>query len=669
MKNQMLVILAILFLSAGMGAASGKEEATRSEAEGGITAAEGPALFASLAEYEKLTGRSITTFSEAPMLKELVTAGRLPPLEERLPEEPMVVQSYDEIGRYGGTLRGPALGPATSGHDLWTARAQHLFTIAPDLRTIAPNIAKGWDISADNKALTIYLRKGMKWSDGAPFTTDDVMFWYEDIIMNDELTPAKPTIWSPGGQVVQVQRIDDYTARFDFAAPYPPIIDILSVRDEPIAPKHFLKKWHIRYNDKAGDLARQEGYDNWYQAFAFHNMDSQPQQDIDRPFHNPWVLKSIDTSGNKYYERNPYYYKIDTAGNQLPYIDRQARLLVENREVEQLKVISGEFDFAGNHLTLENYTLFKEGEQKGAYTTLLFTKTVGANVCFSFEFNHKDPVLRQIFNNLKFREAMSLAIDRDEINKILYYGKGVPRQATVEPDSPLYEDWMGDYLTGYEPDRANQLLDEIGLKWDKDHKFRLRPDGKPLTVSIEYAQVAGPRGKTCELVAGYWQKVGVNAVVKEETRSLYQQRGRAGDRDLGVWGFNDSDEFTMRTARCKRYMPPWSAGGNPLSGIHWWNWYNTQGASGEEPPQYIKDLFDLCDEWLTKLPGTDEYIKLGKEILTINTKQLFVISTIGLDPWPIIVNSRLKNTPKTGTFGWDKRFWLPYMADQWFYAE
>jgi len=179
--------------------------------------------YSTLAEYEKLTGKRIEKFNEAPMLKVKVAAGELPPVEERLPEEPLVVEPLEEIGQYGGTLRGGVRAPTGGGAETVTARVQHLFMLSPDLNTVIPNIAKGWDLSNDYKTLTVYLRKGMKWSDGVPFTADDIMFWYNDILLNDELTPVKPKAWSPGGKLVKVKKIDDYTVRFQFAIPYPSI--------------------------------------------------------------------------------------------------------------------------------------------------------------------------------------------------------------------------------------------------------------------------------------------------------------------------------------------------------------------------------------------------------------------------------------------------------------
>jgi len=626
--------------------------------------------YSTLAEYEKLTGKRIEKFNEAPMLKVKVAAGELPPVEERLPEEPMVVEPLEKIGEYGGELRSAALSPEFKGQDVSTARIQDLFRLSTDLKTVVPNIAKGWDWSDDLKTLTIYLRKGMKWSDGAPFTADDVMFWYEDIILNDKLTPVKPKNLSPGGELVRIRKINDWTVQLKFAAPYPPILNLWTLRTDNhgFAPKHYLKQYHIKYNPKADEIAKKEGYDYWWQCFQFHNLwgwTGQEQQDVNLPTLDPWVLKKIDTAGNKYFERNPYYWKVDTAGNQLPYIDYQARILVQNQEVLNLKVIAGEFDNVAEHLELKNYPLYKRGEKKGGYKVALWKNPKGSDLLLAFNLTHKDPVLRKIFRDIRFRQAMSLAINREEINNILYFGKAVPRQATTDPGCRFYEDWMGKYYAEYDPQRANKLLDEVGLKWDKKHQYRLRPDGKTIAVTIEYVHGAGPRKEICELVRDYWEKVGIKVATKEDQAALYFQRRLANELDVGTWGFGQSTEFAMYMDP-KGFRPPWRA---PSPAIEWYKWLNTNGKSGEEPPDLVKYLWNLCDKFQATLPGSEEYMKLGKEILTINVKNLFVIGTVGIPPWPVIIKDNLRNTPEMGQWAMEYGLWAPYQADQWFFEK
>lgn len=611
---------------------------------------------------------AVASDKEAPMLSEMVAAGELPPLEERLPEEPLVVQGEGiEIGHYGGTLRAGAFGPKSGGLDAEAARLQNLFQIEPDLTSITPNIVKAWDLSEDFKTLNLYLRKGMKWSDGAPFTADDFMFWYEDIALNEDLTPTPLTVWQPGGEMFKMVKADDYTLRLEFAAPYPAIDVVLGKsywNGRFFHPKHYLQKWHIKYNPEANELAKQEGYESWWQCFQYHMAFQQDQQDVDLPGISPWVLKEVDVSGNKYFTRNPYYWKVDAEGRQLPYIDEQVRVIVKNAEVRVLKLIAGELHNAGeNPLPVKDYTLYKQNEEKGNYTVTLFQNTRGADSVFGFNLTHKDPVLREIFNNFKFRQAMSLAINRQEINDVLYFGKADIRQATVPPITSFYEPWMGEQYIEFDPDTANALLDEIGLKWDDKKETRLRPDGQPLQIVLECTEEFAPMS---EIVAEHWTKVGVKTTIKQEERMFFLERGPANERDASAWTYDGVSEFTMRAADGGRIRPAW---GNYLETAPLWQaWFDSQGASGEEPPDIVKKSYQLCDEFKLAVPGTEKYMALGKEILTIHAENLWVIGT-SVAPRVIMISNTLANTPKQGTFAWDFGFWVPYSGDKWFFKQ
>jgi len=628
-------------------------------------------LYNTPTEYEKLTGKKIEKFNEAPMLRRLVAAGELPPVEERLPKEPLVVKPMHKIGQYGGITRIVITG--SESHDSFCARRQDmLFDIASDdLSKIVPHLAKGWDLSKDYKTITVYLREGVKWSDGYPFTADDILFWYKDIVLNDELTPVKPKKWAPAGKMVKIEKVNDYTVRFKFAVPYPRIIDILSNWGEPISCKHYLKKYHINYNPKANELAKEEGYDYWWQCFRFHAERGFAQRDVNLPSLDPWTLSHIDAAGSKYYKRNPYFWKIDTAGNQLPYIDEHMYSVVEDLETMNMKILSGEVSYAGNLVSIADYPLFKTNEEKGDYEVRLVKSLTASQCAFGFNYTHKDPVLRKIFNDIRFRQAASLAINRDEINRMVYYGKAIPYNCVVTPDCSFYEDWMGKYCIEYDPQKANALLDEMGLKWNKDHTCRLRPDGKPLSIIVEFTPYVPDMEKVLELVKEYWKAIGLKVTLKSEDRTFYAERMKANEGDTGgVWRMDGASEIYARREMPIRYRPPWHWPGLGMGGIEWYNWYNTGGKAGVEPPEEIKRLFKLVDEWLATPRGTEKYLELGKEILTINTKGLWVIHTVGCAPKMIVVKKQLKNTPPAGVI-WDHDYqlWRLYRPEQWFWEK
>lgn len=603
-------------------------------------------------------------YNEAPMLAELVAAGELPPVEERLPLEPKVVTPLNEIGKYGGVQRGPAYGPKIGQLDVQALRRQPLVHWERDLKTLSPNILKAYEASDDFRTWTLTLRKGMKYSDGHPFTTDDFMFWYEDILQNTDLTPSVNPMWAPGGKLMKMTQVDEVTLKIEFEDPNPNF-DLTMARsyenDSMFAPKHYLQKWHIKYNDKANEVAKEENFETWAQAFLYHVDRFQSQQDTEIPDVSAWVLDKIDDLGNKYFVRNPYYWAVDTAGNQLPYIDQQIALMVKDKDVRNLKLIAQELDNAGeNPLPLSDFTLYKENEEAGNYTVYLFDNTRGGDVGIGLNLTHKDPVLREIFNDLRFREAMSLAIDRKQINDVRAFGKGLIRQATIPPSVSFYEDWMGDYMIEYDPDRANALLDEMGLEWNADKTVRMRPDGKPLEIVMETWEEFAP---FAEMVSEMWTVVGVKTSMKQIERSLWDQRQAANELDASADPYDSVAEPVLRANSMSRIRP-----GGDLQMPLWKDWFGSNGAKGEEPPAEIKELYDLCQQFAVATPGSEEYMQLGKEIATRYTKGLYRIG-IYLAPRVMIFSNRLGNVPTEGTFANDYGFWDPYRGDQWYFKE
>ena len=610
-------------------------------------------------------------YKEAPQLTQLVKDGKLAAVEQRLPEEPAVVEAKD-VGEYGGVFKGAAFGPKSGQLDTEGFRLTALLTIESDLKTFKPNILKDYEISEDYKTFTFYLRKGMKWSNGDPLTADDFMFWYEDILLNKDLQTfiGNQNDFKAGGEFMKMEKVDDTTIKITFKQPNPSFELVMAKANGGLlrnffAPKQYLSKWHIKYNDKALDLAKEEKYENWFQCFQFHADSSQSAMDTEAPDITPWVLTKIDEQGNKYFDRNAYYFVVDKEGNQLPYIDQQVAVIVKDAQVRTLKLISGELHAAGeNPLPVKEYTLYKENEQKGDYKVFLFNNTRGSDCAFTFNINHKDPVVNKIFNDPKFREAMSLAINRAEINKTLYFDKATIRQAVPPDNTSFYEDWMGKYATDYSPDKANALLDELGYKWDVDKKVRLMPDGKPFNIVLETIEEFVPMS---EMAVEYWNKVGVKVSLKQQERTFFLERGKNGERDMQAFTLDSVAEFNLRSAAFSRLRP-----GNAFDDLEFQaqhkNWFTSNGAQGVEPPQEIKDLYEKCIQFASLKPGSDEYLKTGKDITTTITKNLWFIG-VTVAPRVIIISNKLGNTPTEGTFANDYNFWKPYRGDTWYFKK
>ncbi len=474
-------------------------------------------------------------YREAPQLAEQVAAGTLPPVDERLPVDPWVVEIKDTIGQYGGKLSSVVADPTANLFEISNARAASLARRSPDLSDIVPFVVEGWELSDDFTELTVRLREGLRWSDGTLLTTEHVQFWYDDILLNEELTPVVDQDLAPGDEVMKLVVDDDYTFRFQFAIPYPTIIDILPTL-EPWSPKQYLSQWHINHNADAEALAADENFDSWFNAFLFHADSDETQQDADLPVLGAWIFVSQDTQGNTLYVRNPYFWGVDPEGNQLPYIDELEKLVVENREVLTAKVLSGSATHHSWFLTLADFPLYKQSEESGDYTVRLHPDLRASEMGFAFNYTHEDEVLRELFNDLRWRQALSHAINRDEINELRFAGLGVPRNPIMHPGPSFWEDGLDQYYTEYDVDLANQLLDEIGLEYDSDGKYRLRPDGEPLVLTMEVDAGRADLTEIGSLIKSYWEDVGVNLSVKGQDQQFFMQRMRANEHDIGVVG-------------------------------------------------------------------------------------------------------------------------------------
>ena len=589
-----------------------------------------------------------TQYHESPQLAQLVKEGKLPAVEKRLPKEPLVIKPVEEVGQYGGTWRRIAIGPGDAGIISNRLSYENLVRWSPDGKTVVPNVAKSWEASKDGKSFTFHLRDGMKWSDGQPFTADDILFWYQDVLLNEELTPTFPTWLCTRGVPGKVEKVDTNTIRFSFAHPYGLFPMMLA---GPVGggitqyPKHYLKNFHPKYVPKAEleKAAKAAGFDLWYQFF----WDRQSWQNPSCPRIWPWIPKRVPPSTPVVCERNPYYWKVDTKGNQLPYIDNISFDIVSDIETLNVKAVAGEVDMQLRHILWENYTLYMTNRKQGDYRVLKWTSAEGSNALLMFNLNDKDPVLRKLIEDRRFRIALSQAINRDEINEICYLGMGEPRQAAVIKESPYYEEEFAKAYAQYDPARANKILDEMGLMKRDKEGFRLRPDGKTLSLTIEYAPVFGPWRDVVAMVKKYWETVGVKTIVKEESRDLFSPRAMAGDLDVGVWTMDRC--FTPLIEML--YWMPIEGGTPPSTGIQYWRWYRTRGKEGEKPPAEIQKIYELYDKIIEAIDDS-ERIRLAKEIMRINAENIWNIGLVGGLPHIVIVKNNFRNVPEKAISDW-----------------
>ncbi|MFW6308876.1 MAG: ABC transporter substrate-binding protein, partial [bacterium] len=399
-------------------------------------------VFSSIGLGVKYEGPLPEDFNQAPMLDEQVESGELPPVEERLPDNPYVVDPNEEIGQYGGTIRTTTLSPEGYGDDTilssWPAPAKS----TADASEVVPHLFEDWDISDDYKEFTFYLREGVKWSDGHPFTTDDIMFWYEDVLLNEDLTAVVGLPWKVDGELVEVNQIDDYTIKFEFPVTRPFFINraVKFGAWDFFMPKHYLKQFHPEYTpiDEVEEKADEEGFDEWYEYFwdRQSNVWGMPTNP-DLPGLTPYVLER-KSSDRRIWKRNPYFWKVDPEGNQLPYIDKIDTEIATDLEVVQGMILSGDLDFAGMQTDIRNYPMYRNYEKDGNFRTILWETGMGSDVIYMFNLTHEDSGLREVFQDVNFRRAMSLAIDRDEISESIYFGRAEPRQFTVVDSSKYF---------------------------------------------------------------------------------------------------------------------------------------------------------------------------------------------------------------------------------------
>ena len=613
-------------------------------------------------------GVTIDSYSGNPLFSDL------PPVADRLPTEPAVVWNLDTIGSYGGELAGPTTNPSCCGWDVLEMRLQRLLMIDTDLSTPIPNIAKGWEVSDDNTTFTFHLREGHKFSDGQPFTCRDFEFYHNDVLANTELTAAPAGTWTSGGELVDFKCVDETTVQYKFAEAKPTFLLALAseVGNRGFRPAHYFEQMHIDYNADANKKAEDAGYENWVQMFNAHmspyNFTWNLGSEIDpgAPTLNTHVFDSEDDFGNKLYTANPYFFKVDTAGNQLPYTDSLRRILVEDLEVQDLKAIAGEYThFGWGKLT--SYPTYRANEEAGGYRTALATYNRGNEYSFIFNLTHPDPYLKELFNDIRWRQAMSMAINRDEINELVYFGLATASQAAPTPDSMFFEDWMADYYANYDVDAANALLDELGLDQRDADGYRLRSTGEPLFINYQASVPEEAWLKIAELVTSYWQAVGVNVQFKLIEIGLYSELRNQGEHDVASWGLDivDIGEYSNGANNLR---PNWGA---RAGAVQWQKWFNTDGAEGEEPPEDVKKMNEAFDNWGKSAFGSDDYKKYGKEAYDLSFKGLYQIGTIQLPPQPLLFASDLMNTPPnntTGKWSWSYRQWQMFMPETWYFA-
>ncbi len=624
------------------------------------------------------------TFQENPAISDLngKIQGNpdLPPLAERLPEEPLVVAPYEMIGKYGGTL--DALSNATEAgtSDFLSTRHVNLVRYSDDLQTIVPMVAKGWEWNADFTQLTFFLRKGHKWSDGAPFTSEDVKFWYDNLALDSKVIEKPKDYVLVGGERMTVDIVDAQTVRFNLPAPKPGLLAHFAASfAQGFQPKHFLGKFHPDINADADSYAQGLGFENGLGAIKayFGNSD---WTDTPSPLLNsPDIVAKLpaavqpslesylttsDTTEGRHYVANPYFFMVDTAGNQLPYINEQDEVYANDNQVRLLKLVNAEADYKTQSLQLSDAPLLLENQEKGNYSVYLKPKI--AMHAFSFNVTSDNPEKRKVFGDLRFRTAMSIAINRPELNETAYFGQGVPRQYTGFSPLPDFVDKKWEtFATEFDADGAKALLDEIGMKDTDGDGFRELPNGEKLVLNVQFA-TQGIAGQVVELVGQYWSDVGVQTTVKEVTPDEYRSAQSSNQLDVGAW--EKGQPLGIVLGNNELWVPPFENYFGHRTGMLWAEWVESSGANGVEPPDFVKELIQDINAVQSAPAGSEAFEIAGARMVANLTGNLLFIGT-ALTPEPIYHRNELKNFVEFKTASYEYYRTFPYRPQQWFFDE
>ncbi|MGH3489518.1 MAG: ABC transporter substrate-binding protein [Actinopolymorphaceae bacterium] len=596
------------------------------------------------------SARDLAKGPEAPSLAAQVKAGKLPPVKDRLPKKPLVVEPADRIGQYGGTWRAGMLGPDTA----WLDRSvgyDPLLRWRPEARTfgrdqVLPGVAESFEVNADATEYVFRFREGTRWSDGEPFTADDVIFAYDDVLRNKDISPLLPAAYLSADGPATVEKIGDYAVRVTFPAPNALFAQRMATKafglDFVRLPKHYLSQFHASFADNVDQLAEQEKLGDWIQLFdAKRDRWANPEL----PTLNAWVITQPVGEGDRVVaKRNPYYWKVDPDGSQLPYLDEFVNSVITDPEVMLLKATTGEFDMQTRTITsLRNKPVLAQSREKGGYSFVDMTNANMNTAIISLNLCHKDPVKREIFRNRDFRVGLSHAINRPEIIVAAYQRQGEPFQPAPRPESDFYDETLAKQYTEYDVDRANQALDKAGYGDRDDKGVRLGPDGEPIRFAVEIASqdYGFAWASVMDLIRGYWREVGVDVSIRAEDGDLFYERKDANLFDAVVW---QGDVGGMDPRLEPRYYMPYRDESN--FALPWAEWYQTKGAGGEEPPAAVREQMRVYDQ-MAATADPAEQDRLLREVITMAREQFYAIG-VSLPPKGYcITRNDFHNVPAT----------------------
>jgi len=676
------IAVSILLLTAANTVWAGCPASTVADMKG-VKAGQFPQQF-ELAEFEKLAGCKMT-FQGNPDIARLNGKIRgnpssVPSVANRLPSEPLVYAPYESIGKYGGTLDVLSNATEAGTSDFLSVRHVNLVRYSDDLQTIVPNIAKDWKWNSDYTQLTFYLRKGHRWSDGAPFTAEDVKFWYDHLALSPLIMEKPKDYVLVSGKRMEVMVIDETTVRFFLPAPKPGLLAHFAFSfAQGFQPKHFLAPYHPALNPDADKEAQKAGFENGLAVIKayFGNSDwtdtpspllNSPKKLAKLPADVIPTLEShmtiTDTTEGRHLVANPYFHIVDTQGNQLPYISEQDEVYKNDNELRILALVNAEADYKSQSLQLSSAPMLLEGQEKGDYTIYLKPEITLSNV--SLNVTHQDLDKRKVFGDLRFRKAMSVAINRQEINEVALFGQGTPKQYTGFSPMPDFIDkkWES-YMIQYDPGMANSLLDQLGMKDTNGDGARELPNGKKLVINMQFA-TQGIDPQIVEMIGQHWAEVGIKTTVKEVTPDEYRSQQSSNTLDAGMW--RSSQPLAIVMGNNELWVPPFENYFGHRTGMLWAEYVDSNGSKGVKPPAYVMQLIEDVTEFQSTSIGSPRFEKLGERMVKNLVTNLLKIG-IAQAPAPIYHRNALKNFTEFKTHSYEYYRTYPYRGTQWYLDE
>ncbi len=609
-------------------------------------------------------------YVEPPWFRKDVASGKLPPIAMRLPETPSLVTyrgTDRKPGRYGGSL------------NMLMARAKdtrmavvygYARLVAYDENyTLVPDILERFEVKGD-RVFTFHLRRGHRWSDGKLFTTDDFRYWWEDVVNNKTLSRyGVPRALLVQGKTPKVEFIDAHTVRFSWDGPNPYFLPALA-GPRPLylyMPRHYIKQFHENHApkklfEKMTKKGKEPG--SWAKyhrklgrMFRFQNPEL--------PTLQPWVPTTRPPGDRYVFVRNPYFHRIDANGRQMPYIDRLVFVIADSKIIPA-KAGVGETDLQGRYLRFTDFTFLKRGEDRGKHKVHQWKTAVGSQIALYPNLNHKDPVWRKLFRDARFRRALSLGINRREINHVMYYGLADEGGNTILPSSPLFKPEYRTAWARHDIRKANELLNQIGLTGRGADGYRLLPDGRPLEIIVEAASEGSEYTDAMNLVKDSWRQIGIRLFPKNTRREMFRRRVYAGLTHVAMW-------TGMDYANVRADTPPLELAPTDQVQLQWSQWglyYSSKGKSGQKPddPGAI-ELIRLLHKW-EMATSVAERREIWKRMLEICAEQVYTIGIVGGVIQPVVVNVRLRNVPRKGVWAWDPGAHLGiYRPDTFWFAK